>query len=379
MKSIKTTLSKSLKDNNYYNPNTINAVDGLLAYVVALLLMFLLGKVLDAPIKALVNNKVITDYFLWQIILGIITQGAILVVAIIFFKFKKVSVFSGNGYSFKTNMIDLLMSVLLVLGVGLCFNALHFDFYDDMTGIFGDLGLTVSQSVIDKSNFIYIVIYAFLLVPILPAIIEEMLFRGVVMRGMESKGAVFSIIGSSVLFSTMHGSVGMLILQFFVGLSIAVVVTLTKNHLYGVAMHFSNNLFLSVLVALPELASEFIPHSENVVSAFVTIFGLVFLLVSAFYFFKKYTAKFKTEILGIKKQKSRFDNPLTVCYTLKDRCDREYCLKDFDNLDKTITQNKDFVFLYKDEFCFLNKQSNNVLTYGLFVLALVLSLVRIFI
>ena len=177
----------------------------------------------------------------------------------------------------------------------------------------------------------------------------------------------------------MHGSVGMLILQFLLGLAIAVVVILTKNHLYGVVMHFSNNLFLSILLTLPEIAGETAPHLKFVVSAFLTLYGVVFLIVSAYYFLKKFLAKYKVEILGIKKKKSNFIKSPVVCYSTINGCGSEYYLKEYDDFDKHLIENPDTVFLYKDKFIRFNKNSNAKLTYLLFALSLISSCVMIFI
>ncbi len=379
MKGIKNKLSKSLKANKYYNPNNFNAVDGLLSYVVLLLACFLAGKVLQPIINYIAENKIISDYFLLEILIGVISQGIILAVAVVFFKVKKVGFFSGEGYTFKLNTVDVLMSIMLALGIGCCVHVLHMNFLDDMTGIFGDLGLSIPERIIDNSNPIYVMIYVFIIVPIFPAIIEELLFRGVVMRGMAEKGTTFSIFGSALLFATMHGSVGMLILQFFVGLIIGVVVTITKNHLYGVIIHFSNNLFLSIVLALPKTAGEVSPHLQFLVSAFVTLYGVVFLIVSAFYFLKKFLAKYKAEILGVKKQKPSFEKKPVVCYSYENSCGTEYYLKEYESIDKSLLKDKNFVFLYKDKFCKLNKNSNDKLCYLLFGVALILSIVLIFI
>ncbi len=379
MKPIKNELSKSLKGNKYYNPNTFNAIDGLLAYFTILIAFFAVGKLLQPCVNYIVDRKIIGDYFLLEILLGLISQGIILAVAITFFKIKKVGFFSGEGYTFNVNAIDLLMSVMLILAIGLCFYSLHVSFLDDMTGIFGDLGLTIPESVVKNSNIFYMAFYTFIIVPIFPAIIEELLFRGIVMRGMAKNGVVFSIIGSSILFATMHGSVGMLILQFLVGLSIGIVVTITKNHFYGVAMHFTNNLFLSIILTLPDMAGGIAPHLEFVVSAFVTIYGIVFLIISAYYFLKKYMAKYKAEILGVKKQKSQFEKTPLVCYSFLNYCDREYYLKEYASLDKDLIENTNTVFLYKDKFVKFNKNSSAKLTYILYALALVVSCVMIFI
>ena len=121
MKGIKNRLSKSLKVNKYYNPNTFNAVDSMLAYICVLLAFFVVGKVLQPCVDYIVDNRIIKDYFLLEIILAVISQGTIFAVAFVFFKIKKVGYFSGGGYTYKVNAVDLLMSIMLILSIGLCF------------------------------------------------------------------------------------------------------------------------------------------------------------------------------------------------------------------------------------------------------------------
>ena len=159
MKPIKNRLSKSLKVNKYYNPNTFNATDGLLAYLVILIAFFVVGKLLQPCVNFVIDNKIIKDYFLLEILLGVITQGLVFAVAFVFFKVKKVGFFSGDGYTYKVNAVDLLMSVMLIFSIGICFYSLHFAFLDDMTGIFGDLGLSIPESAIENSSLIFIYIY----------------------------------------------------------------------------------------------------------------------------------------------------------------------------------------------------------------------------
>ena len=119
--------------------------------------------------------------------------------------------------------------------------------------------------------------------------------------------------------------------------------------------------------------------SKFPVSAFVTLYGVVFLIISAFYFFKKFMAKYKAEVLGVKKQKYSFEKKPIVCYSNANTCNSEYYLKDYDLLDNNLLKDNNFVFLYKDKFCKLNKSSNDKLTYALFGVAFVLSIVLIFV
>ena len=58
MKPIKNELSKSLKGNKYYNPNTFNAIDGLLAYFTVLIAFFAVGKLLQPCVNYIVDKRI---------------------------------------------------------------------------------------------------------------------------------------------------------------------------------------------------------------------------------------------------------------------------------------------------------------------------------
>ena len=365
--------SKTLKP-EYYNPNNFNSVDALLAYVIMLITFALFSFGLPYLVKIVRLTTFVKDYFLLQIILAFISQGLIFLVALIFFKVKKVAPFKGNGYHFNVNSVDLLMSVMLILGVGLCFTSLHYEFFDNMTGIFGDLGLDIDSSIIEKSSPIFILAYTFIITPVLPAICEELLFRGVVMRGLEEKGLVFSVIFSSLLFALMHGSVGMIILQFLLGLAISVVVVITKNHLYGCIMHFSTNFFIGIFSSIPEIVGESVPAFKYIAGAFITIFGITFLLVGVYYFIKKALAKYKNQLLNVKPKRTYVESGNESLVKDGDSVYTKY----YDELSiETLGTN--LQFFYKKGFTKFNKKGKDKLFIALVPLSVIVAIVSLFI
>lgn len=371
---MKNSVSKN-SQNKYYNPNTFNSVDALFAYVIMLITFTLVSFGLPRLIKLINLTAVIKDYFLLQIILSFISQGLILLVALIFLKVKKVEPFKGDGYHFNLNQIDVLFSIMLIFGVGLCFSSLHYEFFDDMTGIFGDLGLEIDSSVIEKSNYLYIFIYTFIITPLFPAVCEELLFRGVVMRGLEEKGLTFAVIFSSLLFALMHGSVGMIILQFLLGLAISAVVVITKNHLYGAIMHFATNFFIGIFSAIPEIVGESNIGLKYIASAFISIFGIVFLIVSAYYFIRKVMAKYKNKILNVKPKHNGYERVEEML--LKDQSENVYT-KYYDELDSCVL-GTNLQFFYKDKFVKINEKSKDKLFYILLPISLIVAIVCLFI
>lgn len=357
-----------------YNPNVFNALDGGVAYIAAILAFFIAGFLLPYLFRPLLRAGV--DYFLVNILSAVISQAIIFFIAFIFFKVKRVGVFSGDGYSFKLNAIDALMAVMLIFGIDFCFTSLHTDFFGYMEALFGDLGFTIPEEIIKNSNPLYILIYSLVITPVLPAICEEMLFRGVIMRGFKERGVPFSIFLSAICFALMHGSVAMFILQFLAGLTIAAVVSLTKNHLYGSIMHWASNLFITLYALAPSVLATFSVALSAVAQAFQALFGLAFLLISGYYFLNKLLAKKKREILGTEKSKNFGEKYVAECFIASSG---EVVLKNFDEDFEVIKKDKDNMFKCGDKFVRFNKKSNAIVSLAVLAAGLIFAVVSLFV
>ncbi len=105
------------------------------------------------------------------------------------------------------------------------------------------LGLEVSAPSLPKFSFGG-VLASIVCVCIIPAVVEEVLFRGLILSGLKSTGTAFAIILSGALFSLFHMSPAQTIYQFIVGMVYAVIVLYGKNILYCIGMHLFNNLYI---------------------------------------------------------------------------------------------------------------------------------------
>ena len=86
-------------------------------------------------------------------------------------------------------------------------------------------------------------------VALIPAIFEELFFRGAVLSGFHDKGTLYGILVSSALFVLMHGLDPFFLTTFFAGCVFAVTVLLTNSIFAAMFVHFANNIisyFLSV-------------------------------------------------------------------------------------------------------------------------------------
>lgn len=82
-------------------------------------------------------------------------------------------------------------------------------------------------------------------VAVAPALIEEFLFRGVIMGSLLKFGKAFAIFTSAVIFGLIHGNLVQIPFAFLVGLVIGTMVVETDSIWTGVIIHFINN-FISV-------------------------------------------------------------------------------------------------------------------------------------
>lgn len=77
---------------------------------------------------------------------------------------------------------------------------------------------------------------------ILPAIFEELLFRGIIFKGLRQKGKVFAICVSALMFTLLHFSINQTIYPFVMGLLLGCIMWHENNILYTIIAHFVSNL-----------------------------------------------------------------------------------------------------------------------------------------
>ena len=261
-----------------YNPNRFNALDSGIVYVVVLVMFYvvslLFGKVFGERLRELYKY----DVYAYMIVSLLVSQLTIFAVAAVYSLLRRVNPFGGGGYVAGFDGVQVLMSLLLIMGVMMTFYHTHLQFGQDAEKIIGG-GFTPDTNLSPYSG-IFALIYIALTV-LCPAIFEEMLFRGIVMRGLEQFGSIAAIVLSAIAFALMHGNFSQLILQFIGGLAIASVVVITKNWLIGSLMH--------------GLTGEYIRMATD---ASLILIGVALLTVSVIYFIKLAFEKKKKEFSG---------------------------------------------------------------------------------
>ena len=200
------------------------------------------------------------------------------------------------GYKFALPKKPLLV-ILGTIGVISIVNTMTniLKVFVEMCGIhFYPADITIPR---DITGIILFLIYS----TIIPAVVEELLFRKVILDSLLPYGTLFSIIASSLLFSLMHCNPSQSLYTFAAGIVLAAVAVKTNSIIFPIIIHFSNNLLSCVYMLLFEFASEE-TYTAIVLSTDTVfkLFGVCFFI----YLYRKKTLEYDNE------NKTNFDFPI---------------------------------------------------------------------
>ena len=108
----------------------------------------------------------------------------------------------------------------------------------------GEGGINQLELIFGKYTVIYLA-QAMIGAPI----IEEFIFRKLLIDKISTHGEGIAIITSAMLFGLMHGNLGQFFLAFFIGLVFATIYTKTRNIKYTMCLHF----MINTIASLPEI------------------------------------------------------------------------------------------------------------------------------
>lgn len=122
---------------------------------------------------------------------------------------------------------------------------------------------------------------------IVPAISEELLFRGLILVALLPYGKKTAILGSSVMFAIMHQNFGQIVYTFGMGIVLALIVVKTQSVWGAIILHFLNNLFsvanTSLYYLYPTTKADFI---SNIMVLVVLVAGAACLGVLVYKYVK---------------------------------------------------------------------------------------------
>jgi len=160
-------------------------------------------------------------------------------------------------------IILILMGVIYVIAVIL--------FHSGVIELFGVMGFVAPEMDASIPTFWHYLLLIICLA-LLPAIVEELFFRGLIFHGLLRHGRVVAIIASAVMFSLMHLSPLQTASQLILGIVLAMVYLARGNIIYPMILHFINNF---VIITYTYIMQGDEPAFTADVWTFVTMFVLL--------------------------------------------------------------------------------------------------------
>ena len=242
-----------------------------------IILFFLISNVTAVLISAIlgvVNPKLLTDSAFICLLNIAITIPTIFISG--FFILGKQGKRADEVISFKAPKGEKLLPAIMV-GLGFCYVA-------NLTtsllqGILSGIITFKNPSEPILPDGPYGLLLSVFAMAVFPALLEEFLFRGVIMGSLLKFGKPFAIFVSSLLFGLVHQNLVQIPFAFLVGLVLAFVVLETGSIWAGVIVHFLNNFIATILQILTN------KYSEKVINAWYLIFLAAMIMLGFFGFY----------------------------------------------------------------------------------------------
>ena len=138
---------------------------------------------------------------------------------------------------------------------------------------------------------IYGIVLYYIFVGIIPPLVEEFIFRGVILSRFQKYGNGFAIFASAIIFALFHGNIMQLIFAFICGIVLGFIAVRTKNIFIPIIIHAVNNSFSVTIELLYEYCFE---NFANMISSLMLmgllglgVLSFILLIIKRRYFFKR--------------------------------------------------------------------------------------------
>ena len=216
---------------------------GLLVYIVMQGIIFFIARGLLSAGVPYTN----WFYYIYAFFVEAVFALAVLFVCGV----RKRSFVNASGFNKKINFelagLCIGISLICLLGLG--------SVSDFFLQILEWLGYSSSGAGIQVTTFGELVIYT-ILIAIMPAICEELLFRGLMLNGLAKYGKNIAVYVSAFAFMIMHGSPDQTVHQFILGVIFGYIVYYTGNLWLTIIIHFCNNFFVLLFNFIYNISSS---------------------------------------------------------------------------------------------------------------------------
>lgn len=272
--------------------NFYDCYDAVRLFLYVLLLPYLATFVLMVVYMMIgtsinVDIETFTNYLPVLLINAVFMQLCLIVIYFVYNKKRNINFIQATTLDKKPNAVMLAIAICMGFALMWFSSPLVTLFEQGLQG----LGFDIRQDLGFKLDNAGTIIYALIALGIIPAFIEELIFRGAILQGLRKYGDWFAIISSALLFMLIHANIQQTIYQFVYGIIVGWLVIKTGSIWTGIIMHAVNNIFVIILQAIYEInnisSTEVVLDTEFAITAVIYTILLVLLLWLGFYLINK--------------------------------------------------------------------------------------------
>lgn len=236
-----TKKQKIFRENNYYTMQEtgVGFMIALLApYAVSLAILLVCQMIVSSG----VDSMTLTNSLAYKLISTLVSPVAFCIAFFAFNKVKKIS-YKAAKVDFKIGTWNMIMCFVISL---VCyFGCMYFIGGIDHMLELGGYDLQAISLPVDNFGWLLLSI---LLLAALPAVFEELVFRGILLNGLrDGLGDVSALFMSAFMFAIMHGSIQQLIYPFILGIVLGWIAMRTGSTFSSMLVHFLNNTIAVVI------------------------------------------------------------------------------------------------------------------------------------
>lgn len=234
-----------------YLKKHFNAKDSGLVFSLAIAIFLAASVFLQVVRDTASQINVSFNGDMFQYFSSLVLQLSFLLLAVIYCKNAGIDFFSATRIEKKVDKKSALFSAIIGLSMmlALIVPVLLFD------ELLKAVGYVTSSGGI-KIDSLQDLILGTVCIAVLPAVCEEILFRGIILSGLRRFGDTFAVFVSAALFMLMHQNPDQTAYPFLSGLVIGFVYVKSGNLIYPIIIHFLNNFF--------NVLSDFIVNSNSI-------------------------------------------------------------------------------------------------------------------
>ena len=232
------------------------------------------------------DPNTLEDNLALNILTSILTPVTFIAVFFLYTKKSKIS-FTAAKIKFNLNWKTVLLLISISI---LCIFGLQYIIAGVNKGLVA-LGYSLTEFSLPFDNAGWYILNLIILA-VLPAIGEELIFRGIIFNGLKRNVSdIGAILISASLFTIMHGSLDQFVYPFILGIIFAWLVLRTGSILSSIIVHMCNNaLAVTIQYIAVKTGFDFMPQQEWLfwilaVALMLITFAILF-IIDKFYFKK---------------------------------------------------------------------------------------------